>query len=119
MSRPRRVAQPVTIPGDLERLRAQIDDVDTRLAALIEERAQLAVAVQHTRTSTDHGHDVSRERALLEKAAAGEGGVLTPEEREQVFAAVLRVSRAAQRREAATAAAREAEAPKAAAGTAA
>ncbi len=47
---------------------AAIDDVDTRLAALIEERAQLAVAVQHTRTSTDHGHDVSRERALLEKA---------------------------------------------------
>jgi 3-deoxy-7-phosphoheptulonate synthase len=113
------VAQPVTIPGDLERLRSQIDDVDTRLAALIEERAQLAVAVQHTRTSTDHGHDVGRERALIEKAASGEGGVLTPEEREQVFTAVLRVSRAAQRREAATAAAREAEAPKAAAGSAA
>jgi 3-deoxy-7-phosphoheptulonate synthase len=106
--------QPITIPGDLERLRAQIDDVDTRLAALIEERAQLAVAVQHTRASADHGHDVGRERALLEKAAASEGGVLTPDEREQVFAAVLRVSRAAQRREAASAAAREAEVPTAA-----
>jgi 3-deoxy-7-phosphoheptulonate synthase len=102
---------PVPIPGDLERLRSQIDDVDTRLAALIEERAQLAVAVQHTRTSTDHGHDVGRERALLEKAASAEGGVLTADEREQVFAAVLRVSRAAQRREAAVAAAREAEVP--------
>ena len=89
-------------PLERARLRARIDDVDTRIAALIEERAELSVAVQHTRDADDHGHDVTRERELLEKAARGPEGVLTPEEREMVFGAILRVSRSAQRRNAAT-----------------
>ncbi len=110
---------PVRIPGDLERLRGRIDDVDARLAALLEERAQLAVAVQHTRATTDHGHDVTRERALLDRAASADGGVLTREEREQVFTAVLRASRSAQRREAAAAAKASAEHPVTAKGSAA
>jgi chorismate mutase len=88
-------------PVERKRLRARIDDVDSRIAALIEERAELSVAVQQTRDSDDHGHDVSRERELIEKAAHGPDGVLTPEEREMVFGAILRVSRAAQRRGAA------------------
>ena len=103
-------AAPVRVPGDLERLRGRIDDVDARLAALLEERAQLAVAVQQTRPAGDHGHDVGRERALLEKAATMEGGVLTSEERQMVFASILRASRSAQRRGAAVAAAETAEA---------
>jgi 3-deoxy-7-phosphoheptulonate synthase len=90
-----------TIPEELERLRARIDDVDARLAALLEERVELAVAVQQTRGRDDHGHDVARERALLERAASVDGGALTPEEREMVFAAILRASRSAQRRQAA------------------
>lgn len=110
---------PMPIPGDLERLRGRIDDVDARLAALLEERAQLAVAVQHTRATSEHGHDVSRERALLDKAASAEGGVLTREEREQVFTAVLRSSRSAQRREAAAAAQASAEHPVPTSGSAA
>jgi 3-deoxy-7-phosphoheptulonate synthase len=92
-------------PVERRRLRARIDDVDARLAALLEERAELSVAVQQTRSSDDHGHDVSRERELIERAARTEGGVLTPEEREMVFGAILRVSRSAQRRSAAQAAA--------------
>ncbi|MEA2622236.1 MAG: 3-deoxy-7-phosphoheptulonate synthase [Chloroflexota bacterium] len=110
---------PMPVPGDLERLRGRIDDVDARLAALLEERAQLAVAVQHTRPSSDHGHDVGRERALLERAVSMEGGVLTPEEREQVFGSILRVSRSAQRRQAANAAKAAAEFPEANPGSAA
>ncbi len=89
-------------PVERARLRARIDDVDSRIAALIEERAELSVAVQQTRESGDHGHDVSRERELIEKAAHGPEGVLTPEEREMVFGTILRVSRSAQRRNAAT-----------------
>jgi hypothetical protein len=50
---------------------------------------------------------VGRERELLDRAAHAEGGTLTPDEREQVFAAIMRVSRSAQRR---SAAAREAAA---------
>ena len=92
-------------PQELERLRARIDDVDARMAALLEERAELSVAVQQTRRSDDHGHDVSRERALLERAAKTEGGILTAEERGMVFSAMLRALRAAQRREAAATAA--------------
>jgi chorismate mutase len=114
-----KVVAPMPIPGDLERLRSRIDNVDARLAALLEERAQLAVAVQQSRPSTDHGHDVGRERALLERAATDSGGVLTPEEREAVFAAVLRASRSAQRRQAALAAQASAEVTGAPSGSAA
>ena len=89
-------------PVERARLRARIDDVDSRIAALIDERAELSVAVQQTRESGDHGHDVGRERELIEKAAHGPEGVLTPEEREMVFGAILRVSRSAQRRSAAS-----------------
>jgi 3-deoxy-7-phosphoheptulonate synthase len=96
---------PSAAPIERERLRGRIDDVDARIAALIEERAELAVAVQQTRDSDDHGHDVGRERQLIERAAAMGGGVLTSEEREMVFSAILRVSRSAQRRSAAEAAA--------------
>ncbi len=92
----------IEAPVERKRLRARIDDVDSRIAALIEERAELSVAVQQTREAGDHGHDVTRERELIEKAShAGEEGVLTPEEREMVFGAILRVSRSAQRRGAA------------------
>jgi len=92
-------------PMELDRLRARIDDVDARMVALLEERAELSVAVQQTRRSDDHGHDVSRERALLERAATMDGGILTAEEREMVFSAMLRALRSAQRREAASTAA--------------
>ena len=61
----------------------------------------MSVAVQQTREAGDHGHDVTRERELIEKAGRGPEGVLTPEEREMVFGAILRVSRSAQRRSAA------------------
>ncbi len=94
-----RPAQP---PLERRRLRARIDDVDSRIAALLEERAELSVAVQQTREPGDHGHDVVRERELIERAARGGEGVLTPEEVEMVFGAILRVSRSAQRRSAAT-----------------
>jgi len=98
------VAPPsVAAPVELERLRDRIDDVDARLAALLEERAHLAVAVQQTRSSGDHGHDVARERALLERAAASEGSVLSAQEREMVFGSILRASRSAQRRSSAAA----------------
>jgi chorismate mutase len=96
---------PAVAPAEMERLRARIDDVDARMAALLDERAELAVAVQQTRQHDDHGHDVYRERALLERAASIDGGVLTVEEREMVFSAIIRASRSAQRRQAATVAA--------------
>jgi 3-deoxy-7-phosphoheptulonate synthase len=93
---------PAQPPQERRRLRARIDDVDSRIAALLEERAELSVAVQQTREPGDHGHDVGRERELIERAVRGGEGVLTPEEVQMVFGAILRVSRSAQRRSAAT-----------------
>ncbi|MEX1155639.1 MAG: chorismate mutase, partial [Chloroflexota bacterium] len=87
---------------DLTALREQIDGLDERLAALLQERAILAFQVQRIRGLDSHGHDVARERELLERAARGEAGPLTPEELTTVFSAVVRVSRAAQRRQAST-----------------
>jgi 3-deoxy-7-phosphoheptulonate synthase len=95
------VQAPLQLPVERERLRGRIDDVDHRIAALVEERAELSVAVQRGRDSADHGHDVGRERELIERATQGDAGVLTPEEREMVFGAIMRVSRSAQRRNAA------------------
>jgi 3-deoxy-7-phosphoheptulonate synthase len=95
------VQAPLELPVERKRLRGRIDDVDHRIAALVEERAELSVAVQRGRESSDHGHDVGRERELIERATQGDAGVLTPEEREMVFGAIMRVSRSAQRRDAA------------------
>ena len=49
---------------------------------------------------------MGRERELIERAVAGaDDSVLLPEEREQVFSAIIRAARSAQRRQAATTAA--------------
>jgi 3-deoxy-7-phosphoheptulonate synthase len=96
--------QPAPAAGnrDVAALREEIDGLDGRLVALLQERAILALQVQRVRGLDSHGHDVARERELLERAARGESGPLTPEELTTVFSAVVRVSRSAQRRDAAT-----------------
>jgi 3-deoxy-7-phosphoheptulonate synthase len=91
--------RPVVTSG-LEDLRERIDDTDTRLADLVQERAALALEVQRRRDPHVHGHDVKRERDLLERAANGTPGPMTPVELTMVFDAVLRASRSVQRRHA-------------------
>ena len=91
--------RPVVASG-IEDLRDRIDDMDTRLADLIQERAALALEVQRRRDPHVHGHDVRRERDLLERAANSTAGPMTPVELTMVFDAVLRASRSVQRRHA-------------------
>jgi 3-deoxy-7-phosphoheptulonate synthase len=91
--------RPVVASG-IEELRDRIDDTDSRLAELIQERAALALEVQRRRDPHAHGHDVRRERALLERAASGTSGPMTPVELTIIFDAVLRASRSVQRRHA-------------------
>ena len=67
---------------------------------MVQERAALALEVQRRREPTAHGHDVRRERALLERAATGTTGPMTPVELTMVFDALLRASRSVQRRHA-------------------
>jgi 3-deoxy-7-phosphoheptulonate synthase len=82
----------------IEEVRDRIDDLDTRLVEMVQERAALALEVQRRRDPDAHGHDVRRERALLERAATGTTGPMTPVELTMVFDAVLRASRSVQRR---------------------
>jgi 3-deoxy-7-phosphoheptulonate synthase len=99
-----RPSQPASLPAvaadGIEEVRDRIDDLDARLAALVQERAALALEVQRRRAPDAHGHDVHRERALLERAASGTDGPMTPVELTMVFDALLRASRAVQRRHA-------------------
>jgi 3-deoxy-7-phosphoheptulonate synthase len=81
-------------------VRDRIDDLDARLAEMVQERAALALQVQQRRDAGAHGHDVRRERALLERAASGATGPMTPAELTMVFDALLRASRSVQRRHA-------------------
>jgi 3-deoxy-7-phosphoheptulonate synthase len=103
--RDRAVARPAPRPVEgpaapIGELRERIDQLDDRLASLIQERAALALEVQRARGPEGHGHDVRRERELLERAAGVGGGPLSPEEMTAIFGALLRASRAVQRREA-------------------
>jgi 3-deoxy-7-phosphoheptulonate synthase len=82
------------------KLRGRIDDLDRRIATLLQERAAVALEVQEVRGLDRHGHDVARERELLEQAAQASTGPLEPEELTAIFGAVLRASRSAQRRRA-------------------
>jgi 3-deoxy-7-phosphoheptulonate synthase len=86
-------------PDELPTLRRQIDELDDRITALIQERAQMALEVRRLRGPDGHGHDVARERELLERAASGDTGPLTPVELTAIFGTILRASRAAQRRQ--------------------
>jgi 3-deoxy-7-phosphoheptulonate synthase len=87
-------------PQTVRELRGRIDDLDRRIATLLQERAAVALQVHEARGLDRHGHDPRRERELLEQAARGTTGPLGPEELTAVFGAILRASRSAQRRQA-------------------
>ena len=106
---------PVTTEG-IEDVRDRIDDLDARLAEMVQERAALALQVQRRRDPHAHGHDVRRERALLERAATGTTGPMSPVELTMVFDALLRASRSVQRRHAQSVTEAEAEATAAGSG---
>jgi 3-deoxy-7-phosphoheptulonate synthase len=88
------------VASGIEELRTRIDEMDARLAELVQERAAVALEVQRRRDPGAHGHDVRRERALLERAASTGSGPMTPVELTMVFDAILRASRSVQRRHA-------------------
>jgi 3-deoxy-7-phosphoheptulonate synthase len=88
------------VASGIDELRTRIDEMDSRLADLVQERAAVALEVQRRRDPGAHGHDVRRERALLERAASSGSGPMTPVELTMVFDAILRASRSVQRRHA-------------------
>jgi 3-deoxy-7-phosphoheptulonate synthase len=106
---PTPLAAPMAGEG-IEEVRDRIDALDARLAEMVQERAALALEVQRRRDPDAHGHDVRRERALLERAASGTTGPMTPVELTMVFDALLRASRSVQRRHTQSASQAEADA---------
>jgi len=88
---------PAGVAGERER----IDAIDVELVRLLEERGRLALSIQASKGFDAHGHDVERERALVRRALDGATGVMDEDELRTVLAAVIRASRAMQRRHAA------------------
>jgi 3-deoxy-7-phosphoheptulonate synthase len=89
------------VPASVEGMRTRIDDIDEQLLGLVDERAQLALAIQDEKATDGHGHDAGREHEILSKARDMTGGALDAEELEMVLSAVVRASRQMQRRHAA------------------
>jgi len=94
-------APSAAVPASVDGMRERIDEIDSQLLGLVDERATLALAISKEKDSADHGHDAAREHALLDKAREMNGGTLDGEELEQVMSAVLKASRQMQRRHAA------------------
>ncbi|MDP8905075.1 MAG: chorismate mutase [Chloroflexota bacterium] len=95
-----RPARPPEVPVGVGGIRERIDAIDEQLVQLIDERARLALAIQSAKGMDDHGHDVERERQLVQRAMAHSSGVMDTDELEQIIAAVVRASRSMQRRHA-------------------
>ena len=86
------------IPG-LAELRTQIDAVDAQLLELLNQRAELSLAVGRAKASVPGAKifDPVREAQLLEKLAARNGGPLTAEHISSIWQAIMAASRALQR----------------------
>ena len=81
-------------------MRERIDDIDGQLLGLVDERAQIALAISQAKGTNGHGHDARREHELLERARTMTSGALDGEELEMVLSAVVKASRQMQRRHA-------------------
>jgi chorismate mutase len=95
------VASVPTLPAGVASMRRRIDAIDQQLLGLVDERAQLALAIQEAKGAEGHGHDARREHDLISRARTMAAGAMDGEELEMVLSAVVRASRQMQRRHAA------------------
>ncbi len=86
------------IPG-LTGLRAQIDEMDTQLLALLNRRARLSLAVGAAKARVPGAkiYDPEREGSLLQRLSEKNPGPLTSEHVTAIWREILSVSRALQR----------------------
>jgi 3-deoxy-7-phosphoheptulonate synthase len=100
---PDRARKSAAVPASVDGMRERIDAIDEELLGLVDERAQMSLAISQAKGTNGNGvgHDPQREQALLDKARAMDTGALDGQELEQVMSAVLKASRQMQRRHAA------------------
>jgi chorismate mutase / prephenate dehydratase len=81
-------------PG-LAQFRAEIDALDRKLVALMNERAEIARQIGHLKQSSgQQAYDPAREEMVLERAAASNAGPLSNESVKSVFRELISGSRA-------------------------
>jgi len=89
----------VAEPDPLEELRRAIDDVDSRLLALIAERVRLVLEVGEYKRKRRIGvYDPERERKLLERLSAEAEPPLEPGTVRRIFERVIDESRRLEQR---------------------
>lgn len=83
----------------LEELRSKIDNVDRRMVALLDERAELAKAVGATKLNEGRTkfYDASRQKKVVENAISAGNGSFPPEALRNVFVEVMSASLALER----------------------
>jgi chorismate mutase len=81
-------------------MRERIDEIDTGLLGLVDERAALSLAISQAKGTNGHGHDAKREHDLVSRAREMATGTLDADELEMVLSAVVKASRSMQRRHA-------------------
>lgn len=78
----------------LTELRKNIDDIDSQLVALLNERARLAVAIGRSKAQTGKVvYDPTRERAVLGKIDSLNQGPLPKGSLEDIYAAIITACR--------------------------
>lgn len=82
--------------SELRGLRRRIDAVDRRIVALLNERARLAIAVGRAKRVAGWRavRDVERERDVLERIVAANGGPLGDEALRAVYRRIIAATRA-------------------------
>lgn len=74
----------------IDALRAHIDRIDEKLLALLNERARLAVAIgQHKRRARNSIYTPDREKRILQRLLAVNGGPLKPENVRPIFREIM------------------------------
>jgi monofunctional chorismate mutase len=85
-------------PSSLPKLRKQIDRLDDQIVDLLNRRLYCAKKIGSIKAANGHKvYDRSREKEVLERIARKKG-VLTSSQLKSIYQAVLRASRAHQRR---------------------
>ena len=83
----------------LDDLRAKIDEIDHRLVALLNERAEIAREIGRLKSQMGHTIiDPAREQAVLDRVAAANRGPLSQEALQSIYTAIISASRALQHR---------------------